>query len=723
MNVGATRPTSRIWRLTAVFALALIVRLVYNLYIAQHRILDVGDSHYYLAAGQALAKLVRESQSTNNWQAFLSQLCAAAQYVPGSFNSFTALGLSDRLLIDGPIYPSYLAAIFLLSGKALATTALNSEQLLFAIANSVTDSFLAVAVAFLAEISFGVAAGVLAGLLWCFYVPAVINTQQCYGEPVVALILTAFMAALFFQSNCGQNRLDDKGRVKPDLVLSIVTGVLAGMVMLAKPAFVLLPPLLLALHLIALAFSGQLRGRPYSAASLVLGVILALTPWLLYTSTVTGAPKLIVNRAPGYNLYIGNYLPTDGWKTWPVVEGIPDSVADARRFIEGEAQGKPAQLASLLLRKIPRLWAGVWNDFHLTAGIGYKSQNCFQILLLLWALLGLSFSTAGKLRSSKPISYACALTLTYAVAFHFIYVLFEPVPRYAFTAMPLVVALAAAGLTRCCASIYGLPKKWRRLTLLKLLLLNVAAASLCAILNSASSPASCLSAFTQDAGIMRLLAAAVLVLLVLTLGTCFWFVLGRLGARGFLSTWIMAKTFILVALIGMASALSDPAFLEWSVNVLKLSSDGDLNTEWIGVQSVTTQLTVPDLGNSVPEVLYILVDAQAPYGAPELDFVINGRSGGATYPLSMYEMTSASPDIPTLINLQGRMMDVDQRTFRQWWLYPVESKLFHFGGDNIIEVSAKRSSSARLFGDYGNHYCANPLFDRALALAGANMAT
>jgi len=684
MNVGVSRPTSRIWRLTAVFALALIVRLVYNLYIAQHRILDVGDSFYYLSTGRALAKLVRESQSIN---AFLTQLCAAAQYAPGSFNSFTALGLSDRLLIDGPIYPSYLAAIFLVIGRAQETTALNVHQLAFALINSVTDSLLAVLVAFLGEISFGVVAGILAGVLWCVYIPAVVNTQQCYGEPVVALILAAFMASLLYQSNCSQNRFDDKGKVKPDLLLSLFTGILAGFVMLAKPAFVLLPPLLLALHLIALAFSGRLRGRPYSAASLLLGVMLALTPWLIYTSTVTGAPKLIVNRAPGYNLYIGNYLPTDGWKTCPVVEGIPDSVADARRFIESEAQGHPPQLFSLLLRKTARLWAGVWNDFHLKAfGISYFVQNLGHALVLFLATLGLAIACSGRLRKTRSVAFASAMTMAYAVAFHFIYVLFEPVPRYAFTAMPLVIVLAAGGLSGLGLGLMALGKAERHRTWDRFFQLLSFFLILCAALYANFNAVFLLSFISADANFLRCASALLVFLACAVVGSGCIFVLRRLNFCGPISLFVLLKTSLVAALIAVAGCLSDPAFLERGY---ELSS---------GNQALQATMKVPDLGTNLPEQIYLLVDAQARNGKPDISVSINNQEVSTTaFPL--YEYTAVAADIPSLINLQSRMMDVDQRTFRQWWVCPVKTSLIRFGGDNEIGLYVKGKAQVKVFFD------------------------
>jgi hypothetical protein len=69
-----------------------------------------------------------------------------------------------------------------------------------------------------------------------------------------------------------------------------------------------------------------------------------------------------------------------------------------------------------------------------------------------------------------------------------------------------------------------------------------------------------------------------------------------------------------------------------------------------------------------------------------------------TYALPLYELTAAARDIPSLMNLQGRMMDVDQRTFRQWWIYPVDSSLFKFGQENVIALFPRQA--VKIFGDY-----------------------
>jgi hypothetical protein len=108
---------------------------------------------------------------------------------------------------------------------------------------------------------------------------------------------------------------------------------------------------------------------------------------------------------------------------------------------------------------------------------------------------------------------------------------------------------------------------------------------------------------------------------------------------------------------------------------------------------------MPDLGNTLPAKVYLLLDAQSDNGAPELEVMINYKHV-PTYPLPLYEFAAASKDIPTLINLQSRMMDVDQRTFRQWWVYPIDSNLLQVGKGIGIIIYPKYGNSVKFFGDY-----------------------
>jgi hypothetical protein len=190
-----------------VLLLALTIRVVYNLFFFQHRICDIGDSSYYLTAGKALADLVRASWSETHLSDFLVRLCQPTSVIPGSFQSFSSTNLSDRLLLDGPIFPSYLAGLFLLIGAqagAAANLALNAHSQFYAIANSVVDSFSCAIGLRLCE--FGLRSQdwlAWLALVMALYAPSIINTQQCYGEPFAYFLLCCWALLACFAELAG----------------------------------------------------------------------------------------------------------------------------------------------------------------------------------------------------------------------------------------------------------------------------------------------------------------------------------------------------------------------------------------------------------------------------------------------------------------------------------------------------------------------------------------
>jgi hypothetical protein len=477
-----------------VLLLALTIRVVYNLFFFQHRICDIGDSSYYLTAGKALADLIRASWSETHLSDFLVRLCQPTSVIPGSFQSFSSTNLSDRLLLDGPIFPSYLAGLFLLIGAqtgAAANLALNAHSQFYAIANSVVDSFSCALVCAFTGLAFGRKTGLLAGIGLALYAPSIINTQQCYGEPFAYFLLCCWALLLVLLSRCrglspstnsspSSSPSANSGESMLYLLNCFLLALFSGLLMLAKPAFVFLPWLGIAVYLVALAIykggSKHLAGINKSKLLLALltfalGLALALAPWLGFTRSVSGQMMLVVNRAPQYNLYIGNYLATDGWKTWPTQANIPNTMADAKAFVIDEFKTAPLALIGLFLRKIARLTVGVWNEFQYPLGVfGIVEQNIWQGVLLLLGCLGLAAILGKKEPSvtvvdslSAPVvasvavvaenNSAKALALSFAalILFHLVYACFEPVPRYAITAMPLLMAFAAQGLL----TVYG----------------------------------------------------------------------------------------------------------------------------------------------------------------------------------------------------------------------------------------------------------------------------
>ena len=287
--------------------------------------------------------------------------------------------------------------------------------------------------------------------------------------------------------------------------------------------------------------------------------------------------------------------------------------------------------------------------------------------------------------------------MTFAIAFHFVYIAFEPVPRYAFTAMPLIIVLAAAGLVGLLKATFELRKRERQQLALKfvfLVLLFVVVAT--AFYTFRSPLLSVLANISLDSLFLRSTTAASLCAFFILLGWAFLRLIHRLNLGGPLADVFGIKLFLLTAMIAGADALYNPAFFECSQKIGQPGHD------------IHAQLFLPSLGKSVPPTVFLLVDCQSENGAPHLRIIVNGRRRSAitqssALALPLYEYTAAAKDIPTLINLQTRMMDIDQRGIRQWWIFPVSADDFHFGAENTISLALadgeKNQSGVKLFGD------------------------
>lgn len=745
------------WQPLLVLLLALTIRVVYNLFFFQHRICDIGDSSYYLTAGKALADLIRASWSETHLSDFLVRLCQPTSVVPGSFQSFSSTNLSDRLLLDGPIFPSYLAGLFLLIGAqtgATANLALNAHCQFYAIANSVVDSFSCLLVCAFTSLAFGRKTGLLAGIGMALYAPSIINTQQCYGEPFAYFLLCCWALLLVLLSrsassgysngNASGSSFNSSGKLT--LLNYFLLALFSGLLMLAKPAFVFLPWLGIAVYLAASAVyrggskpvHGSIDGQVVAAASksrsllstfalplltFALGLAVALAPWLGFTRSVSGQAMLVVNRAPQYNLYIGNYLATDGWKTWPTQPNIPNTMADAKAFVVDEFKSSPLALVGLFLRKIARLTVGVWNEFQYPIGIfTIVEQNIWQGMLLLLSCLGLaailgkkseqaaadSLSSAvdaevtGAVVEGNISAKALALSFAAVILFHLVYACFEPVPRYAITAMPLVMAFAAQGLL----TVYGAIAQsksllQRALVLLLIVLVLIGFSCLYRFVSFVPQlvwffP---VYAFEQIRIFAALLWCSYFVSIFVLLGQCLKLT-GSLSKASFSSLLVAG---LLTVSCTAAFFLQDPALRECSTLLVPggFCYDAKLGLSAAVRQRVRYPAAELQKEGQVSPYSFVLVDCESSAPPPVLNVVVNGSLQSKQPAVMWNELLPAEKDVPVILDLQSRAMSVDKRLFRQWWAIRIPTKCLKDNAENEIVLSVPvGSEQVWIFGDF-----------------------
>lgn len=721
------------WQPILVLLLALTIRVVYNLFFFQHRICDIGDSSYYLTAGKALADLIRASWSETHLSDFLVRLCQPTTVIPGSFQSFSSTNLSDRLLLDGPIFPSYLAGLFLLIGAqtgAATNLALNAHSQFYAIANSVVDSVSCALLCAFASLAFGRKTGLLAGIGLALYAPSIINTQQCYGEPFAYFLLCCWALLLVLLSrSLGSSPSTNTSESRLYLLNSFLLALFSGLLMLAKPAFVFLPWLGIAVFLVAIYIGGNKRFAGINKSKLLLalltfalGLTLALAPWLGFTRSVSGRMMLVVNRAPQYNLYIGNYLGTDGWKTWPTQPNIPNTMADAKAFVMDEFKTSPLALIGLFLRKIARLTVGVWNEFQYPLGLfTVVEQNIWQGMLLLLGCLGLaailgkkeiqsaaedslgspaaaSVAVVGENNSAK----ALALSFAAVILFHLIYACFEPVPRYAITAMPLVMAFAAQGLLTVYGAIAQSKGLWQRASVLLLVALVLCGFS-CLYRFVSFVPQLVwffpVCSFEQIRIFTALLWCSYFVSIFVLLGQCLRFT-GSLS-KASLSALMVAG--LLTVSCTVAFFLQDPALRECSTVLVPggFCYDAKLGLSAVVRQRVRYPAAELQKEGQISPYSFVLVDCDGFAPLPVLNVVVNGKLQSKQPAMMWNELLPAEKDVPVILDLQSRAMSVDKRLFRQWWAIRIPTKCLKENAENEVVLSVPvGSEQVWIFGDF-----------------------
>jgi hypothetical protein len=208
---------------------AFVVRATY-LCQSEHRVCQFGDAFYYLTTGALLAKAIACS---TDWNSLLQQMTLTTPISPESGNTFLSVELPVRIVLDGPIYPAYLALLASLFGFASqAKMQFENYSLQVGLANACIDVCSCLMIYFLGSRTLGRKVGAVAALLFSVYPAASINLARAYSETfayflVLALLSTALLARV--------------GKLKPATLggVAVLFGLLAASVALVRPLFVL----------------------------------------------------------------------------------------------------------------------------------------------------------------------------------------------------------------------------------------------------------------------------------------------------------------------------------------------------------------------------------------------------------------------------------------------------------------------------------------------------
>lgn len=299
--------------------------------------------------------------------------------------------------------------------------------------------------------------GPLAGLVGAGAIaiyPALLEYQgMLMGEPLAATLLSAAVLATFWARGSG--------------VRWLLPGGLFGALILVRPEYL---GVVLLVSLVVLVKDGRHAWREalVPAVTLLVGAAVVAVPWTVRNAVVLDR-VVPVSTGGGQVLFAGTYLPSDGnpervgaevverhpelfgphaveklrleqilarlaAQRYPGVE--PDEALSrmGREQLWDDISEEPVEYAGFVARKVVRIWAHGPRDVMREPG-----WELFHWLLLGFGLVGLVLLT-------KQRRWEALLLVTILVAITAVSALLVASPRRVLVMMPLVAALAGAGL-------------------------------------------------------------------------------------------------------------------------------------------------------------------------------------------------------------------------------------------------------------------------------------
>jgi len=316
----------------------------------------------------------------------------------------------EDIMVGGPLYPSILAALFVITPTGDLTAA-RMLGILF-------DLGALLCLVLVARRLVGDLPALLAGLLYAIYFPFLQTSTMLLLETSTSFLLLLALYLLL------RARESDSRR------LLFLAGSVAALLILNKPTAMFLGvPLAL----------GLLVNRPghWTRADLlrrlaIFGSPLAmvLAAWLTVGMITYGQATL---RDPTYQeagLRSSSSITFEGYDLDIV------STNFWTRGIYSDLLSQPIPFFGLFIKKFDRLWGRPYNDFRKTFLLPYAVDEALHLILIVAGLAGLILLTQTNLNGAAwPV-----LIIGYYSAIHVVY---HSVSRYSFNALPFVLIAAA----------------------------------------------------------------------------------------------------------------------------------------------------------------------------------------------------------------------------------------------------------------------------------------
>lgn len=417
----------------AIFLFALLIRIGFNFQGEHINAFSSADAAEYLRYATAISKLNFFAPNfTPEWKEFV---------------------------ISGPTYPFALwlfdvVVQFLTTFKVEPFNPLNSTTpLIFqSIVSALTCAFIYGST----ERLFNRPAAVAAAVISIFYPGFIVNTGRLYSE-TFATFLECACFMLFAMTVKPEN-------TKRSWLPPFLLGICLVSLQLTRSAMLLFTGATFVFVLVS-AFINKQNGtnaKLIPVLSLACGLVLSITPWLVFQNQAFHKTSLVVDRVGQYNLFIGTNTSIQGFLSYPYPDGRGIENKSFGTLIKEAYKTSPNAFLRLMMDKPARLYKFPWNDYR--APILFFDtpwQIAYHQWLLLLAILGLPL---GFMLCTKGEGLG-RLYLLMAFAINLPYLAFITVPRYNLAAIPVLIIFAGLAITAL-AKLLSQNSRWAKVALL-----------------------------------------------------------------------------------------------------------------------------------------------------------------------------------------------------------------------------------------------------------------
>lgn len=642
-------------RCSALFLGTFLLGVYYNFVARPNNVTLVFDSAHYYHSASLLKELL-------------------VSY-PGSLTNATLLNeLFAYISVDGPVLP-FIGAVALFLFPHTSGVGDNWQALV--VVQAIMHAFSACLVYLLVQkLTRSWGWGLVAACGFATYFAAMLAIGRFLTETFTATLLLLLTCFLF--------RSLEKMRqsAKQSIGHSLFAGFLIGTLVLIKTALV--PALAVAEFtcFLSLPFWKQ---KCRWLLCLLVGLALPLIIWLAISTSVFHHGALFPERSAGLNVAAGVDLESDGWSTIPLTPFFELNYSEKPLpILYGVWQDHKAEFCGLMMRKLARLYAIPWNDFHrIVFGIGIEEQILFQRSLLLLACSGMFLFIVNRSGQNlaaigQQESLIACLSIIFVLG-HLIFLPFEAAPRYCYPATPFMFILAVSFLAALWKN--GLfPKKRIALCLAALLFL----------VSGSVAPEPCLMLF----GMTFKEAASTVFALRLVIAPVFLGVLAAFIAS-FEKTKQAKQALVLLSVLWLL-ALAGIAFLQYWSSVKAYEWQCGIDKS----ESVERVCALPSFKNDSLYWAAVLIDGDE--NIVEAEFKLNGQvlSNKPVPVWSIHNNYRYHQTLRHVIKTEAEAENVTLSRLRQWRLIKVPLTLIKPGEKNSLTVSVKGNNPAVIYGDY-----------------------